>query len=140
MIPHQCVYILIESFSFDFHISYFWSNTTQIFEKRCHELFIYFWQISIWLWHHTLLHIFLVKLVFEASLFQLFLFLEIDIWRSLLKKKKFEKIYKHKSTYVSRSSKTIYQSFMTSLKIYLQKSNVNFYMLLTLKKCIYITS
>ena len=32
-----------------------------------------------------------------------------------------EEIYRHKSTHVSRSSKTIDQSFMTSLKIYLQQ-------------------
>ena len=55
-----------------------------------------------------LLHLFLVKLVFEARLFQLFLFLEIDIWRALLKKKKkCEEIYRHKSTHVSKSSKTL---------------------------------
>ena len=33
-------------------------------------------------------------------------------------------IYRHKSTHVSRSNKIIYQSFMTSLKFYLQQSNL----------------
>ena len=37
-----------------------------------------------------------------------------------------EEIYKHKSIHVSRSSKTIDQSFMTSLKIYLQQSKCRF--------------
>ena len=75
-----------------------------------------------------LLHLFLVKLVFEVRLFQLFVFLEIDIWRALLKKKKIEceEIYKRMSMHVSRSNKTIDQSFMTSLKIYLQQINVDF--------------
>ena len=35
-------------------------------------------------------------------------------------------IYRHKSTHVSKSSKTIDQSFMTSLKIYLQQSKHRF--------------
>ena len=128
MTPPMCLQ-LIESFLFGFHFSYFWSTTTQILEKRCHELFVYFWQISLWLWHHTfyykLLHLFLVKLVFEARFFQLSLFGNWHLKSSFEKEKKSE-IYRHKSTHVLRSSETIDQSFMTSLKIYLQQSNVDF--------------
>ena len=120
---------MIESFSFGFHVSYFWLNTTHIFEKRCYELFMYLWQISIWLWHHTFQYIFAPPFPSLTSFWckafsTLFSFLEIDIWRALLKKKKkCEKIFKHKSTHVC---KTIDQSFMTSLKIYLQQSKVDF--------------
>ena len=42
------------------------------------------------------------------------------------RRKKCEKIYRHKSTHVSRLSKSIDQLFMTSLKIYLRQSNVDF--------------
>ena len=41
-------------------------------------------------------------------------------------RKKCEEIYKHKSTHVLRLNKTIDQSFMTSLKIYLQQSKRRF--------------
>ena len=52
---------------------------------------------------------------------------EIDICRALEKeKKKCEEIYRHKSTHVSRLSKSIDQSFMISLKIYLQQSKRRF--------------
>ena len=37
-----------------------------------------------------------------------------------------EEIYRQKSTHVSRPSKTIDQSFMTSLKIYFQQSKHKF--------------
>ena len=60
-------------------------------------------------------------------LFQLkILFSRLTFVELLKKKKKCEEIYKHKSTHVSRSSKIIDQSFMTSLKIYLQQSNIDF--------------
>ena len=52
------------------------------------------------------------------------LFLRLKIVELL--KKMCEEIYKHKSTNVSRSSKAIDQSFMTSLKIYLQQSKHRF--------------
>ena len=51
---------------------------------------------------------------------------EIDICRALGKEKKCEEIYRHKSTHVSRSSKSVDQSFMTSLKIDLQQSKCRF--------------
>ena len=44
----------------------------------------------------------------------------------LKKKKKCEEIYRHKSTHLSRSNKTVDQSFMTNLKIYLQHSKRRF--------------
>ena len=47
------VFTLIESFSFGFHISYFLSNTTQFFSIDAMEFFIFFWRISLLLWHYT---------------------------------------------------------------------------------------
>ena len=52
---------------------------------------------------------------------------KIDNCRAFEKrKKKCEEIYRHKSTHVSRSSKSIDQLFMTNLKIYLQQSHIVF--------------
>ena len=63
---------------------------------------------------------------------------KIDICRALEKEKKYEEIYRHKSMHVSRSSKSIDQSFMTSLNIYLQQSKRRFLDVAhTWKKCIH---
>ena len=110
-------------------------NTTQIFEKRCHENF----DISLTNkpfgfgtihFNTFLLHLFLIKLVFEAMAFLAhFLFRDWHLKSSLKNKNKIkncEEIYRHKFTHISRSNKTIDQSFMTSLKIYLQQSNIDF--------------
>ena len=56
---------------------------------------------------YILTHLFVVKLVFKVRLFQLFLFLDIDVWRAFWHKIKCEEIYTIKSTHVSRSNKTI---------------------------------
>ena len=61
---------------------YIFINTTQFLSIYAMKFFIFHWRIRFR--HHTnkyiLLHIFLVKLVFEIRPFQLFLFLEIDVW------------------------------------------------------------
>ena len=83
---------------------------SSIFEKRCHEILYFFDEkaFSFGIIHLKtyLLHLFLVKLVFEVRLFNLSL-LEIDICRAFDIKNKCEEIYRHKSTHVSRSNKTI---------------------------------
>ena len=131
MTPHQCVYIWLKAF----HLTSIFHTFDQIQLKFLRSNAINFllncWQLSLRLWHHTFQYIFAShfpsQTSFRSKAFQLFLLLEIDVWGALLKKKKkCEEIYRHKFTYVSRSSKTIEQSFMTSLKIYLQKSNVDF--------------
>ena len=115
---------LIESYSFSFHFLYFLSNTTQILRSDAINFLIKFWQLSFWLWHYTFQYIFVPPFPsqtnFRSKTFSTLFLLEIDIWKALLKKKKSEKIYRHESTCVLRSSKTIDQSFMTNLKIYLQ--------------------
>ena len=72
--------------------------------------FLYFFEekafgFGIIYFEYILFHIFIVKLVFEAMPFQLFLFLEIDAWRAFWHKNKCEVIYRSKSTHVSRSNK-----------------------------------
>ena len=56
---------------------------------------------------YNFLHLFLVKLVFETKLFQLFLLLEINVRRVFWHKSKCDQIYRNKSMHVSRSNKTI---------------------------------
>ena len=110
--------------------------------------FFFLWNFGNWAFgfgiihfNTYLLHLFLVKLVFEARIFQLFiLFGEWHLKSSFWKKKTCEEIYRHKSMDVSRSSKTIDQSFMTNLKIYLQQSNIDFYISHTFNICEYITN
>ena len=118
---------LIGSFSFGFHLSYFW------YEKRCHEIFFFMklWQLSLWLWHHTFQYIFAPPFPSQTSFRSkdfsaLYPFWRMTFEELFLKKKTCEEIYRHKSMDVSRSSKTIDQSFMTNLKIYLQQSNIDF--------------
>ena len=128
MTHHQSVYIWLKVFHLASifillirHNSNFW--------EMIPWTFWYFWQISLWFWHHTFQYIFSPPFPSQTS-FQmetfsaLFFLLKIDICRALWKRKrKCEDIYRHKSTHASRSNKTIDQSFMTSLKIYLQQSH-----------------
>ena len=110
--PLTKVFTLIEIFSFGFHFSYFLINTTQFFEQWCREIFYISLKnkplaLASYISNTFLLHIFLVKLVFEIRFFQLFLFLEIDVCRVFWHKNKCEEIYRIKSTHVLRSNKTI---------------------------------
>ena len=127
MTPHSCVYNWLEAF----HLAFI----CHTFDMRSDAMkFFFLWNFGNWAFgfgiihfNTYLLHLFLVKLVFEARIFQLFiLFGEWHLKSSFWKKKTCEEIYRHKSMDVSRSSKTIDQSFMTNLKIYLQQSECRF--------------
>ena len=92
--------------------------------------FMKLWQLSLWLWHHTFQYIFAPPFPSQTSFRSkdfsaLYPFWRMTFEELFLKKKTCEEIYRHKSMDVSRSSKTIDQSFMTNLKIYLQQSNID---------------
>ena len=109
---------MIESFLFGFHSSYFWSNTTQILEKQWHELFdVFLTNKPLVLALYILIQIappFPSQASFRSKAF----FSSFSFWRLT-----FEELFwkeKKKTIDQSKSSKSIDQSFMTSLKIYLQ--------------------
>ena len=123
---------LVESLLFCFHFKYFWSKQLKYFRSDAINILKEPWQFSIWFWHHIfeykLLSLFPSQILVCAIAFsaQNSLF-KIDNWRAFEKrKKKCVEIYRHKSTHVSRSSKSIDQLFMTNLKIYLQQSHIVF--------------
>ena len=104
------VFTLIENFSFGFLFHTFLSIQLNFWAMMPWN-FLYFFEekafgFGIIYFEYILFHIFIVKLVFEAMPFQLFLFLEIDAWRTFWHKNKCEVIYRSKSTHVSRSNKT----------------------------------
>ena len=112
---------MIESFLFGFHSSYFWSNTTQILEKQWHELFyVFLTNKPLVLVLYILIQIappFPSQTSFRSKAF----FSSFSFWRLTFEELFWELKKKKKKTIdQSRSSKSIDQSFMTSLKIYLQ--------------------
>ena len=106
------VFTLIESFSFGFHFSYFLSNTTQFFSIDAREFFIFFWRISLLLWHHTFWIHFAPPFPSLTSFWSKTFSTLSPFWRLTFKelfdrKIKSEEIYKIKSMHVSRSIKAI---------------------------------
>ena len=85
----RCLH-LIENFSFGFHFSYFLIYTNLFFffflRSDVMKFFIFLWQISLWLWHHTHEYIFAPpfssQTSFQSKAFSTFSLLKIDICRA----------------------------------------------------------
>ena len=109
--PPIKVFTLIESVSFGFHFSYFFINTTQFLSSNAMKFFIFPWEISLWLWHHTFWICFAPpfpsQTSFRSKAFSTLFLSEIDACRAFWHKNKCEEIYRHKSMHVSKSNKTI---------------------------------
>ena len=110
--PFTKVFTLIESFSFGFHFSYFLINTTQFFSIAAMKIFIFFWRISLLLWHHTFWIHFAPPFPTLTSFWSKAFLVLSPFWRLTFeelfdRKIKCEEIYKIKSMHVSRSIKAI---------------------------------
>ena len=112
MTPHQSVYI-------DWKL-FIWLPVFIPLSSNAMKILIYLWGISLWLWHHRFWIYFAPpfpsQTSFRNKVFQLFLFLEIDVCRAFWHKNKCEEIYRNKSTHVSKLNKNFWLIIHDKLK------------------------